>query len=348
MGCQQSSLESLIEQLAGDDADRVYSACCELRNSLCGSFDNRKRAVEAGAIEAVVAAMRRHVTHAQLQNRACGTLSSLLLVEGEGRARAVKAGALEACLKALQTSDARADNLVWAVHDLLVKGSGPKATECRMRALDLGLLQQLQQRLPTLDITRQPCQKTVDLLSQLREQAPAVAGDPSKKEALRSGDAGAYAAHPRLTGPFTLIFSNLHVEAEERRKASTNGSFLDTGSTYASDSTTEESTKSAPVPDGLALPASSTAGNQLRDRLRNIPLGIRVCETLDEIYQRYQTARQANGDECLQACCQDGAVSNWTCSPRHLNLRSEFVLGYLDTEGLERLSPERSPASSSR
>ena len=421
MGCQQSSVESLIEQLAGDDAYRVYSACDRLWDSLVSSCPRTRRAVEAGAIEAVVGAMRRHATHAPLQRRASEILWwCFLLAEKESGARALEAGALEALQSAQKKPGVEPYYPVCALHLLLVKGSGPKAREHRMRALELGLLQQLQQSLPTftLDLTREKGQEMVDVLSQVSKQAPEATKGPAKKEASTSRNAsGPPAPAPAPTAPlaptaakapsrkeaskscdasgppapapapsaplaptaakapsrkeaspaplgldhdnkddkdvceFVVVVCDLHEEAEERRKASANGSFADTGSTYASDSTAEESTKSAGVPEGLALPAPS------RDRFRwdrsSTPSGIRVCEVLDEIYQHYQTARQANGDESLKACCQDGAAPNQICSlrplkPGHLRTWDRkgygcFLKGFRPPAGIEYQRSSKQP-----
>jgi len=48
-----------------------------------------------------------------------------------------------------------------------------------------------------------------------------------------------------------------------------------------------------------------TDGPRLRPAGSSTPLGIHVCQTLDDIYRCFQTPEEANGDELLKACCQE-------------------------------------------
>ncbi|CAE7932433.1 GIP, partial [Symbiodinium necroappetens] len=167
MGCQQSSPEACVEQLAHAGPVKVEKAVEKLKQSVWCDDAKQRRAVEAGAIEALVAAMRRHHTDGRLQGSAAITLSCCFLNREEKfRGKAAEAGAMEALVSALRNPSPPACSLLVAL-GLLCRGSGPVAAKCRACAVELGLPELLQrpQLLRGLDeYDRERAEKLITLL----------------------------------------------------------------------------------------------------------------------------------------------------------------------------------------
>jgi hypothetical protein len=89
----------------GNDAAEQLVQCCEALVAWTeNSADNRTKCVAAGAIEAVVAAMRECDTHALLQIAGCDALYDIIDSDSTPhQTRAAAAGAIEAVVRALQT-----------------------------------------------------------------------------------------------------------------------------------------------------------------------------------------------------------------------------------------------------
>jgi hypothetical protein len=64
--------------------------------------ENRAKAGNAGAVEAVVSAMQGHIDHTGLQRAACFTLSDMATDNVENSAEARNAGAVEAVVAAMR------------------------------------------------------------------------------------------------------------------------------------------------------------------------------------------------------------------------------------------------------
>ena len=164
MGCQQSSLESCIEQLAGKDAEQVASACDKLRGSVQGKDAATCRAAEAGAIEALVEAMKRHQKNATLQTQACRTMYLGFMYCEEWMAKAAEVGTMEALVNALTIPAVNVQYAIWGLQKLC-QGSNPAAVERRARAVELGLVDLLQ-KLPAscTDLARKDAEEVINLL----------------------------------------------------------------------------------------------------------------------------------------------------------------------------------------
>ena len=71
-----------------------------LRN-VCRPDDNRVKVGSAGAVEAVIAAMRAHASNAGVQEPGCGALRSMT-VNADNQVKAGRAGAVEAVVAAMR------------------------------------------------------------------------------------------------------------------------------------------------------------------------------------------------------------------------------------------------------
>jgi DNA-binding GntR family transcriptional regulator len=67
------------------------------------SDDNRVKAGNAGAIEAVVTAMSAHARNVEVQRYGCGALWSITADNAENKIKAGSAGAIEAVVAAMRT-----------------------------------------------------------------------------------------------------------------------------------------------------------------------------------------------------------------------------------------------------
>ncbi|CAE7337773.1 GIP [Symbiodinium sp. CCMP2456] len=61
----------------------------------------------------------------------------------------------------------------------------------------------------------------------------------------------------------------------------------------------------------------------------DIPAGIRICEALDEIYECFQTSKDATGDKLLKACCEEARQP-----AAHTRLK-QSVFGLLEPEEIK-------------
>jgi len=96
-----------------EDAAAQKLACHELCCMTLGNDENRTRAAAAGAVEAVVAAMRAHPRSEGVQHRACDALGHMTFRNADNQTRAGNAGALIAVVAAMR----QAAVALAAVHD---------------------------------------------------------------------------------------------------------------------------------------------------------------------------------------------------------------------------------------
>ena len=90
---------------------RGHTQSAELQAQACtifyiltlGNTENTTEAGNAGAIEAIVVAMRRHTQHDELQVWACEVFFKLIVSNAKNRIKAAKAGAIEAIAAAMRS-----------------------------------------------------------------------------------------------------------------------------------------------------------------------------------------------------------------------------------------------------
>ncbi len=86
----------------------VQEAACKALVTLCLKLDNLPKAGGAGAVEAVVAALRAHSANAAVQEQGCWALRNICCNNADNQAKAGGAGAVEAVVAALRTHSANA------------------------------------------------------------------------------------------------------------------------------------------------------------------------------------------------------------------------------------------------
>ena len=157
-----------------------------------GAASRRQRAAEAGALEAVAAAMRAHPKEAGVQVNACGALLTIVRGLDDGvasrRQRATEAGALEAVVAAMRAhpQEAGVQQAACGALNNTVLGADDGVASRRQRAAEAGALEAAVAAMREADVQQDACRALRNIVL--------GADDGAASRRQRAAEAGALAS----------------------------------------------------------------------------------------------------------------------------------------------------------